>query len=267
MSQSPRAAKLRFPASTRQRPRRIRHTASRDSRVAEPHDHLVRCCFARENSVGADQAVRPFETDDATTRCGQPAGPNRVGVDGGIAHAARNSGGRSARRSAGDVIGSPRILDWTMETHESGGRHTKRVHVRLANHNRTGVLQPADDGCVMTGNAIREALECRGGLEACSVVEILHGHGNTVQWPAPAACLDFGFGNGSGSPSRLGIDRDEGIETRVERFNSCKTRIGQTAGDTSCSRIRVLTSSIVEYRSIIASPFAGRAHAQTHEEE
>src|SRR5262245_49846376 len=119
----------------------------------------------------------------------------------------------------------PWIADRTIETHKSRGRHAERVHVRFADHNRAGVLQPTDNVCVLPRNALRKALECRCGPETCRVVEVFYGHGNTVQRPAPAACLDFGFGKGSGSPGSLGVDGDERVEARTERVSACEARV------------------------------------------
>src|SRR5262245_15963019 len=111
----------------------------------------------------------------------------------------------------------PRVLDRTKETRESSGPHPERIHVRLADQNRTGTLETTDNGCVLRRDAIRKVLEGRRGRKAFRVIEVLHGDGDAVQGPTPMALLDVRLRGDRGTPGALRVDRDECIQARVER--------------------------------------------------
>jgi hypothetical protein len=94
------------------------------------------------------------------------------------------------------------------------------MHILFPQQYRTRTLKAADDISILGGDAIFEYSAGGGGANAGSVNQILKPDRDSVQRTTPSPLQNFRFGLARLSQGEIGGDSDEGVERRIQFFDS-----------------------------------------------
>ena len=107
------------------------------------------------------------------------------------------------------------------------GQHGKLGGVGLAQHDRPGLLQPADAGGVIVRHKVGIDRRAHGRFHPGGKENVFQADWDAVQQPPVVALPDGGvarLGLGQGRP---GVERDPGPKLRLQPLNTLKTRADQ----------------------------------------
>ena len=94
------------------------------------------------------------------------------------------------------------------------------VEIQLTHEDRTGILEPADDLGVFTGDTIFEQLAGARGANTCGIDVVLQRDRDTVKWTSPVAALEFRIQHAGVGQRLFGSNRDEGVQQRLQSLNA-----------------------------------------------
>src|SRR5436309_2370392 len=220
---------------------RQQHVASRQRRVdlvAHERAHLLAADVMRARDEGAElQALADLGIVVGGPRL-QPARVIRERLrrhprarGGNTDRAARVRPERGGRQSRGDRDtrarrraarhprggGVPRIARGAVVRVEPFGPVGELHHVQLAQHDRSRLLQPPDDGRIGLGHAVGQDLRAARGAHPRGVVEILEGDRNAVQRADGPARRQRALRGARGGQGGLVAHGDVRAERRVQR--------------------------------------------------
>src|SRR5437870_4301532 len=132
------------------------------------------------NTESACSNAEATSGSNSAQRCWFANGAGGIGSDCAVAHARRDGGCRSARRSARNVLRIPGIVDISEITHERAAPVCELVQVLFAKQDGACLLQPASDFRVLCWNAFFEHGAGRGGEDACGINQIFQRQRNAV---------------------------------------------------------------------------------------
>src|SRR5262249_22138442 len=154
-------------------------------------------------------AVAGLEAGDPAERRGPRDRPAGLRAEGPQAHPASHRRRRAAAGAARRPVQVPGVA--RRRRVEAG---VLRGH-RLADQDRPGLAEPADDGRVLAGDAVGPELRARGSGPVEHVDDVLDADRDAVQGPAavaPAELLGEALGLGAGL---VAGDEDPGADARL----------------------------------------------------
>src|SRR5439155_171814 len=198
------------------------HHAQQQRRVgdgARHRPHVVHRPRERQHAGTTDAAVRRLEPGDPAERGGNTDRAARVRPERGGRQSRGDRDTRARRRAARHPRGGgvPRIARGAVVRVEPFGPVGELHHVQLAQHDRSRLLQPPDDGRIGLGRAVGQDLRAARGAHTRGVVEILEGDRNAVQRADGPAGRQRALRGARGGQGGLVAHGDVRAERRVQR--------------------------------------------------
>ncbi len=178
----------------------------------------------RDDPAKTHAAVRRLESGDSEIGRWNPHRSGGVGSQRAETKVGGGPGGRTARRSAGDVVQRPGIVHGAEATHIRSSAVSKFVKIKLAEDNGPGVFQSADNPRVLRRNP--EQFARRGGADPRSVDIIFQSDRDPVQRPSPFPPPLLGLHFTGGFQSLVAGDCDESVPRRIVVFDSLQASLG-----------------------------------------
>ena len=175
-----------------------------------------------------DAPPRRLEPEQPAQGRRNPDGGTAVGAQPDGREARRDGGGRAAARPSCGPLGVPRVARGAVRARLGHvAPHGQLGQRRLAQHGRPGGAQAAHHLGVARGGRLVRAGAVTGDL-AGDVDVVLHGDGHAEQWARLAGpqALERRVGLGQ---RRLGADRHEGVELRIEALDALDVELDQLA--------------------------------------
>ena len=180
----------------------------------------------RNDPANADAAISGLESGDAAHRRRSANGASRVRAQCREAIERRDTGRRSAGRSAGNEPKIPRIPNGSKIADRRCRPGGEDVHVALADNHSAGREKPARDLGIGRGNVAGERLAARCGSGAGGVDIILEADGNSVQRSPKLAGRLLLFEYLRLLQSQVAHHGDPGIRLRIIRFDARQAGFG-----------------------------------------
>ena len=174
-----------------------------------------------DNSRETDASVRWLAPGNAAIRGGTGDRTARLRADGAQAHACRDGGRRSARRSAGGAIDVPRI---------SGGGRIEAGELRrhgLAQQNGAGLAQFPHNRRIGASHSRGHPLRAGAGGKARHVDDVLDAERDAMQRSTPAAGAALLVELVCAEPGAVTIDRDPRVNTGLPFVDAGETTVDE----------------------------------------
>ena len=142
-----------------------------------------------------------------------------VGADFQGRHTARQGRRGTARRTAGGTLQVPRVVGGAVQDVVALEIHQPQRHVRLAEDDRPGRLQPLHRQRVLGGNVVLQQRRAERRRQARQVERLLARHRHAVQRPPHLAARQRRVGLPGALAGAVGVLDDDGIDARIELLN------------------------------------------------
>ena len=165
-----------------------------------------------------------LEAHDAAVVGGQPVGASQVGADAERRQSGGNRRSLSAAGATGRLVGVPRIHGLAEYLIGGLGPQSEFREVGLSQQDGSGLLEAANRGGILSGNAALEQFRSAGGPDSGSVETVFGGKGDSMQGPPQLAPHHGGLGLARTLPasSRQG---DDGIQPGIEGSDALQVGI------------------------------------------
>ncbi len=181
----------------------------------------------RNHSTRRNSPISRFEANASAERRRFANRSGRIGSNRGIAQSGSNCGSRSSRRSSGDMLRVPRIVNLPEETHQRTPAVGELMQIAFAQNHGSSLPQPSHDLRILGGNPVLKDSAGRGGADAGSIDEVFECNWDSVQWPAPLTASNLLFRRPCLGQGRFGRDSNKSIQCGIELFNALQAHARQ----------------------------------------
>ncbi len=174
----------------------------------------------RNHAARGNPPISRLDPHAPAKRSGFANGSCRIGPNRRIAKSRSNRRRRSSRRSAGNMLFVPGIVNVAEKADQRTAAISELMQIVLAQYHCACPPQSPHDFSVLSRYVVLQKPAGSGCPRARGIHQVFQSNRNPVQWPTPLSTRDFDLGSPSLRQRRLGGHRNEGIQRGVEFLNA-----------------------------------------------